>query len=135
MKHSISAIALIAAISATDAPAASQDKLAQQRACYDQAERLFKSLNNEDAIWESHYNSKLNRCLVKITDRHITREHEQFTFVWVYDADTRHVIARYAGPVRAMGKVFPCNLNGQQQMCEDVYEFNDMLHMEFGVER
>jgi hypothetical protein len=54
------------------------------------------------------------------------------------------LIARYAGPVRAMGKVFPCYLNGQQQMCEDVYEFNDMLHisaialiasMEFGFER
>ena len=72
-----------------------QHNLDQERECGKQAARVFNEQWKEFAAgynrWESHYNSKLNRCLLKALN-----PGDPWTVV-VVDADTRHVLARYSG--------------------------------------
>src|SRR5262245_19846462 len=90
--------------SACDFSNAQDRNLAQERACGNQAARVFEKewLRPATSIspeWESHYNSKLNRCLILITGMwSITKETpDNYQSGWVVDADTRHIFALYYG--------------------------------------
>jgi hypothetical protein len=59
----------------------------------------FRPKENFSPVWESHYNSKLNRCLILITVMSpATKETpDNYQSGWVVDADTRHIFAEYFG--------------------------------------
>jgi hypothetical protein len=71
-----------------------QHNLEQERECGKQAARAFNEQWKQFDKWESHYNSKLNRCLLKVL---VTEDPWTTWTAVVVDADTRHVIARYSG--------------------------------------
>jgi hypothetical protein len=119
-----------------------QHNLEQERECGKQAARAFSEQWKEFAQgydrWESHYNSKLNRCLLKVLV-----PNDPWTVV-VVDADSRHVLARYSGNWAPKLSAFDletksyrtpvCKLkrDGDGAECETYAAFEKLLAEKFG---
>jgi len=112
-----------------------QDRnLAQERECGNQAARIIKEDwegIKDTGSWESHYNSKLNRCFISITNLP-----GNFQSGWVIDADTRHIFAEYNGgyPLKE-NEITMCVLKDKGFMCRSFEEFQELVVNEFGFDR
>jgi hypothetical protein len=122
--------------------AAAQDRnLAQERECGNQAARVFKEDwegVKDTASWESHYNSKLNRCFILITNLwSVTKEiRDNYQSGWVVDADTRHVFTEYYGRYPLKEKEMPmCVLKDKGFTCRNFEEFQELVVTQFGFDR
>lgn len=89
-------IAAASLMSAYDFSNAQDRNLTQERQCGNQAARVIEKewprLKEElGAAWESHYNSKLNRCLILLTFMTGTTKEipDNYQHGLVVDADTR----------------------------------------------
>src|SRR5262249_12517365 len=120
-------IILIAAAlltSAYDFSNAQDRNLAEERACGNQAQRVFdKEWPLKEMLqvtWESHYNTKLNRCLILITYMWpVTKDSpDNYQSGVVVDADTRHTFAEYHGRYPLKEKELPmCVLKDRGFAC------------------
>jgi hypothetical protein len=144
MKKLIIVIAAALLISACNFADAEDRNLAQERACGNQAQRVFEKewARQTEAVsgpaWESHYNSKLNRCFIFITVLwSATKENpDNYQSGWVVDADTRHIFAEYSGRYPLKEKELPmCVLNDQGFMCRNFDEFKELVVTHFGFDR
>src|SRR5215813_9035731 len=119
--------------------------LTQERARGNQAALVFdkewaRPMKQEwlNAVWESHYNSKLNRCLILINFMSpATKESpDNYQSGLVIDADTRHNIAEYYGRYPLKENEMPmCVLKGQGFMCRNFDEFKELVVTHFGFDR
>jgi len=119
-----------------------QLNLEQERECGKQAARVFNEQWKEFAQghdrWESHHNSKLNRCLLKVLS-----PGDPWSVV-VVDADTRHVLAGYSGnwppKIEAFDRetnryrtpICKKNRDGDRAECETYAVFEKLVAEQFG---
>jgi hypothetical protein len=126
--------------------AAAEDRnLAQERACGNQAALVFdkewaRPMKQEwlNAVWESHYNSKFNRCLILITFMSpATKESpDNYQSGLVIDADTRRNFAEYYGRYPLKENEMPmCVLKDQGFMCRNFDQFKELVITHFGFDR
>lgn len=91
--------AFVAIISAVSSAAWGQS-LQQQEACARQAKLAFEEYNslnhNPLADYQSHYNTKLNKCLILIDDQMVPSGKEFLTTAMLMDAFERRVYGSYS---------------------------------------
>jgi hypothetical protein len=128
--------------SACDFSNAQDRNLAQERACGNQAVRVFErewpGPRELGAVWESHYNNQLNRCLILITwiDGGTKETPDNYQSGVVVDAHTRHVFAEYRGRYPLKEKEMPmCVLKEQGWMCRSFDEFKQLVITHFGFDQ
>ena len=99
MRMRLGLVCLIIAIASN----ASAKSLQEQANCAKQAETAYQAYNNAGSVpgfklessWhQSHYNKKLNKCLI-LVDQMYQHNGETSTTAQLFDAFERHVLAKY----------------------------------------
>jgi len=147
VRRVIIVIATALLTSACDFSSAQDRNLAQERACGNQAARIFdkewgalKEMLKEmlSVAWESHYNSNLNRCLIFITYMSPATKDipDHYRSGVVVDADSRLILAEYYGRYPLKENDLPmCVLNDKGFMCRTFDEFKELVTAHFGFDR
>jgi len=118
-------IAFALAVIACSVTVARSQSLDLQEKCASQARKAFHELENEDdpssegwqvlgeqqhsGTYQSHYNTKLNRCLMLTTDLHALQD-DNVEVVTLVDANERRKYATYQEMQSTSGKVLSCKL-------------------------
>jgi hypothetical protein len=121
-----SCVALLISASASSAsPPTAQERYELQRACGQQAREWFKGKYGDDGSvqdkwgqsaysFENHYNSKLNTCVVLLTDYDYRNMGTRTTFVTLLDLNQNKTLAAYIEYTSGPPGLYKCTVGEQQ---------------------
>ena len=115
---------LLFAIFTTGAEAQPKAASAQQKLCYEQAEKVTKELAMDGwtTDWTSHYNLKTNICYVRALESKVDDDGNLFVRILIKDAFQNDEVGFFFSREKAgLKKVFVCRVEGDKCGNEDEF--------------